>query len=81
MIGTCIEKPVTGIDIQAKASKVMKLISPEEALRRMNAIWAKSPRDLERNHQKADDLLCEILSSLGYEKVVEKFQSEDKWYS
>lgn len=37
--------------------------------------------DKEHDHYVADDLLCQLLKDLGYEKVVEKFKEVDKWYA
>lgn len=45
--------------------------------------WGKdilSGEDPAEAHRKADEALCELLISLGHEKVVEKFRSLDKWY-
>lgn len=38
-------------------------------------------RDLEADHCRADDLLCELLKSLGYTKTVEAFEAVGKWYA
>ncbi len=60
----------------------MNPITPEEALERMQAIYPLSGiYDNEEAHSKADDLLCEILESLGYGKTVELFKSSEKWYA
>lgn len=37
--------------------------------------------DVEHDHYVADDLLCQLLIDLGYEKVVEKFKEVHKWYA
>ena len=37
--------------------------------------------DTEIAHCKADDVLCDLLSSLGYEDVVDAFRSIRKWYA
>jgi len=37
-------------------------------------------RDIELRHTKADELLCEILTSLGYQDVVNAFNSMNKFY-
>ena len=37
--------------------------------------------DVEHDHYVADDLLCQLLIDLGYEKVVEKFKEVHKLYS
>lgn len=37
--------------------------------------------DPENDHQEADDHLCRLLRSLGYEKTVEVYHSFSKWYA
>jgi len=37
--------------------------------------------DTEDDHAKADGFLCELLEELGFHKVVEKFESIEKWYA
>jgi len=37
--------------------------------------------DIEIAHSQADGILCELLSSLGYEKVVAEYNKVDKWYA
>lgn len=37
--------------------------------------------DLESVHIFADDLLCEMLKTLGYTEIVEAFEKIDKWYA
>lgn len=37
--------------------------------------------DPESAHSQADDLLCDLLESLGYEDVVEAWHAIGKWYS
>ncbi len=36
--------------------------------------------DEEESHPAADDLMCQLLSSLGYEAGVELFKESRKWY-
>lgn len=38
-------------------------------------------KDIECAHIEADDLLCEILLDLGYDKIVEAYEAIDKWYA
>ena len=40
-----------------------------------------SERGTEEGHIYADDLLCDILTTLGLSNVVEEFSKLDKWYS
>lgn len=37
--------------------------------------------DLESAHVEADDILCDLLRSLGHGDVVDKFERVNKWYS
>jgi hypothetical protein len=37
--------------------------------------------DQEVDHMKADNILCELLIKLGYEKVVEEYRSIPKWFA
>lgn len=36
--------------------------------------------DIEEIHDKADDLLCEILRKMGYYKIPKLFNKLEKWY-
>lgn len=40
-----------------------------------------SSDDTEGNHVNADELMCELLTALGYGEGVEIFKNMDKWYS
>lgn len=37
--------------------------------------------DIESSHAKADELLCDLLKSLGYHETVKAFDELDKWYA
>ena len=37
--------------------------------------------DPETTHKKADNLLAEVLNSLGYQKGIKIFESMPKWYA
>jgi hypothetical protein len=37
--------------------------------------------DKENDHQEADHILCELLTSLGYTETVAAFRAVDKWYA
>ncbi|WP_312286676.1 hypothetical protein [Terrisporobacter sp.] len=37
--------------------------------------------DTENAHSRADGILCELLESLGYGKIVELYYDVDKWYA
>jgi hypothetical protein len=36
--------------------------------------------NIEASHRKADDILCEMLETLGYKKIVSLYYNIDKWY-
>ena len=54
--------------------------SPEVFKESMERI-ANGNDDTETNHVSADELMCELLTSLGYGEGVEIFKNMDKWYS
>lgn len=56
-------------------------MTPDEFLQKMQEIKQNHFDDVEIMHVCADDLLCEVLSSLGYEKGVEVFDDMEKWYA
>jgi hypothetical protein len=35
----------------------------------------------EQSHQIADELLCELLTELGFSDIVSLFEDLDKWYA
>ncbi|MDR7940104.1 hypothetical protein RIU82_09135 [Enterobacter soli] len=37
--------------------------------------------DPESDHAEADKVICDLLTSLGYEDVVIEFDRVDKWYA
>ena len=54
-------------------------MTPEEFAQQMKKIFEN--KDLEVAHAEADDLMIEVISSLGYKKGVEIFSSNEKWYA
>lgn len=38
-------------------------------------------RDFESAHVDADNVLCELLTALGYEEVVAEYEKVGKWYA
>lgn len=57
-------------------------MSPEEALAKAKEIVSQSddPTDPAETHPKLDDLLCEVLRSLGYNKLVDYYFAIDRWF-
>lgn len=43
-------------------------------------IYHKDP-DIEGSHLSADNLLCEFLSKLGYDRLVDAYKVVEKWYA
>ena len=50
----------------------------EDEMIRISKIPGYDPAD---KHGKADDLMCEVLESLGYSAGVNIFLKMEKWYS
>ena len=40
-----------------------------------------SSGDIEADHEKADEILCDLLEDLGYQNLVNKFRALKKWYA
>lgn len=55
-------------------------MTAEEFAQKMEQIFKKDYNE-EIAHVEADDLMAEVLSSLGYQKGVEIFFSNEKWYA
>ena len=53
----------------------------EEYLQKLEQIQFDYEDDIEIKHIKEDELLCELLSKLGYCKVVDYYQGTRKWYA
>jgi hypothetical protein len=51
----------------------------EEAIEKLKK--AQNGGDPEGDHSSADDILCELLASLGYADVVEEYEAIIKWYA
>ncbi|WP_313570739.1 hypothetical protein [Pantoea piersonii] len=54
-------------------------MSREEAITKLHE--AAKHWDKEEAHGLADDALCDLLSALGYEDVVEAWKRVPKWYA
>lgn len=51
----------------------------EQAIKELKEVREKD--DPEFGHPIADNVLCELLKTLGYPDVVEAYQAIDKWYA
>jgi hypothetical protein len=58
---------------------VTTVLTPAMFAKRMNEI-AKLD-DEEECHTKADDLMCDLLKSLGYDRGVKTFMSMERFYA
>lgn len=56
-----------------------RTLTRDEALKRLRGL--ASDRDRERAHVAADDVLCQLLLTLGYGDVVKAWIDIEKWYS
>ena len=54
-------------------------MSPTEFEEAMSRIAATV--DIEERHIEADDLMCEVLTELGFGRGVEIFERMPKWYA
>ena len=54
-------------------------MTKEEAIAELNLI--RQNDDTEVAHVDADDVLCQLLMSLGYEDVVTAYHDIGKWYA
>lgn len=54
-------------------------MSPEEFYEKISEI-AKD-YDIEDGHYAMDNLMCDVLKSLGYKKGIEIFESMERWYA
>ena len=55
------------------------MMTREEAIEAL--CKAKINSDTEEAHMLADDILCDLLVSLGYRDVVVEWRKVDKWYA
>jgi len=56
-------------------------MTPEEFKIKMQEIRDDAAGDIESDHGEADNLMCEVLSSLGYDEGVQIYRRLEKWYS
>lgn len=59
----------------------INVMTPEEALALINHTCPIDADDEEVNHMKADDILCRLLTNLGYGDVVKYYMSLKKYYA
>ncbi|WP_428945255.1 hypothetical protein ACQK5W_04025 [Pantoea sp. FN060301] len=54
-------------------------MSRDEAINKLKVLQNLS--DIEVAHANADDVICDLLISLGYEDVIFEYEKIDKWYA
>lgn len=54
-------------------------MTKEEALRKLKELHLGT--SVEKDHQKADEILCALLTELGYKSVVLAWRKVHKWYA
>jgi len=54
-------------------------MTKEEAIKELKTF--QGYYDAEAAHPEADDVLCELLISLGYDDVVDEYNKVSKWYA
>ena len=59
----------------------MNTMTPEKFSESMSHLLSKHSGDPEAFHSCADDLICELLNSLGYGEGVNIFLDAEKYYS
>ena len=57
----------------------MIIMNKETAIETLQRL--QQSHDTEMAHIDADDVLCELLKSLGYEDVVSEYQNVNKWFA
>lgn len=57
-------------------------MNPQEFYEKMKRLRGDNDDyDEELTHDAMDNLMCEVLTELGYEDGVKVFQETDKWYA
>ena len=57
-----------------------ELIKIIKEIRKILRAQAKN-YDTEEAHKVADDVLCDLLTALGYDSIVKLYNKVDKWYA
>jgi len=59
----------------------MSELTDEERQNYINQLKECEKEGTEDAHINADNILCEILTKLGYDDIVKEFDKLDKWYA
>lgn len=57
------------------------IMTPAQFEEKMTELKEKAPNDVEMAHYKADEIMCELLRSYGYDSGIDIFKSMPKWYA
>lgn len=57
------------------------MMTPEEFKNKMELVNEEYNNDNEEKHVHMDNLMCDLLSSIGYEEGIDIFIDADKWYA
>ena len=74
-----VEKEALNMGIDALEQEPNWVGTPQEFAKKMSQLAESG--DPEADHIKADELMCQLLTSLGYGKGVKIFREMYKWYS
>ena len=58
-----------------------QVMTPEEFARQMEALAPKNLTEIDEAHMEMDNLMGEVLMSLGYGEGVMVFRNAEKWYA
>lgn len=79
--GKIITEDEEGITYGMWKGTAMQLPDDKVVCARLQVISEKVEGYEEDFHWEADNVLCELLESLGYKETVEYFKEHPKWYS
>ena len=57
------------------------IYTPEQAVQALKSIMTEKGMDTEYAHIKADNILCELLTSFGCQEVVDAYEDIPKWFA
>ena len=79
--GKIVYEDEEGITYGLWKGTAMQLPDDKVVCARLQVISEKVEGDEEEFHREADNVLCELLESLGYKETVAYFKKHPKWYS
>jgi len=72
---------ITGVTVTWLGGKraTSRVLTPQEFAEKMKNISMND--DTEMGHVNMDNLMCEVLESLGYKEGIDVFRNTGKWYA